>query len=208
MIAKSDDRTVVASGLSHEINDDTCFLELFKPFGEVISANLAVRDPEHNRGGLFGFVTFLTKEAAKQAIRTLNGGSDQRIRKVIRAKQINMPPMDPRYRSIPGIFVPPLLWPFVEEMTAKSDDKTVLASNLTLEIDEDTCLLELFKPYGEVICANLAPIDPERNRGALFGFVTFVTKEGAEQAIRTLNGSGPYGWDKRILKVNWAKQST
>jgi RNA recognition motif-containing protein len=59
-----------------------------------------------------------------------------------------------------------------------------------------------------VIRANLAPIDPERNRGALFGFVTFVTKEGAEQAIRTLNGSGPYGWDKRILKVNWAKQST
>jgi hypothetical protein len=75
--------------------------------------------------------------------------------------------------------VPSTMWPFVEEMTAKSDDKTVLASNLTLEIDEDTCLLELFKPYGEVIRANLAPIDPERNRGALFGFVTFVTKEGA-----------------------------
>jgi RNA recognition motif-containing protein len=93
-------------------------------------------------------------------------------------------------------------------MIAKSDDRTVVASGLSHEINDDTCFLELFKPFGEVISANLAVRDPEHNRGGLFGFVTFVTKEGAEQAIRTLNGSGPYGWDKRILKVNWAKQST
>jgi hypothetical protein len=68
--------------------------------------------------------------------------------------------IDDRFWSIPGVIVPPFMFPFVEEMTAKSDDKTVVVTNLPRHITEDIHLLELFKPFGEVTSAKLAAIDP------------------------------------------------
>ncbi|MCI29842.1 eukaryotic translation initiation factor 3 subunit G-like, partial [Trifolium medium] len=83
--------------------------------------------------------------------------------------------------------VPPSLLDFTKEMIAKSDDKTVLATYLLREIEEDSHLLALFKPIGDVSSAKLA-IAPKTGTSGAYGFVTFVTKEDAQTAIEELNG--------------------
>jgi translation initiation factor 3 subunit G len=84
-------------------------------------------------------------------------------------------------------------------MIAKSDDKTLVVSHITYAIKEDAELLELFQPFGEVSSATLRSA-----LGGRFAFVTFVNKEDAEKAMNTLNDGDPRGWDKRVLKVDWA----
>jgi RNA recognition motif-containing protein len=98
------------------------------------------------------------------------------------------------------MLVPPCLFDFAKEMIAKSDDKTVLATELSRETTEDSHLLELFKHIGDVSSAKLA-INQETGLSGQFGFVTFVTKE--DEAIEELNGY-VYGWDKSIMEVDWA----
>ncbi|CAJ2678543.1 unnamed protein product [Trifolium pratense] len=71
MITKSDDKTVVATYLSHEINEDSHLLDLFKHIGDVSSARLAI-DHKTGLGAGFGFVTFGTKEDAQKAITTMD----------------------------------------------------------------------------------------------------------------------------------------
>ncbi|KAK2392652.1 glycine-rich RNA-binding protein 4, mitochondrial [Trifolium repens] len=72
MIAKSDDKTVLATKLSRETTKDSHLLELFKHIGDVSSAKLAI-DQETGLSGQFGFVTFVIKEDAQKAIEELNG---------------------------------------------------------------------------------------------------------------------------------------
>jgi translation initiation factor 3 subunit G len=113
---------------------------------------------------------------------------------------------DPKNRfltAIPGMLVPSFAWPFVDEMTAKSDDKTLVVSHITREIRKETDFLELFERFGEVSSAKLAPLDPEGTRRGGFGFVTFVNKEDAQKAMDTLNAS-PLGRDNRTLALDWA----
>jgi translation initiation factor 3 subunit G len=100
------------------------------------------------------------------------------------------------------MLVPPCLFDFAKDMIAKSDDKTVLATELSRETTEDSHLLELFKHIGDVSSAKLA-IDQETDLSGQFGFVTFVTKEDAQKAIEQLNGY-VYRWDKSTMEVDWA----
>ncbi|PNX65813.1 eukaryotic translation initiation factor 3 subunit g-like protein [Trifolium pratense] len=86
-------------------------------------------------------------------------------------------------------------------MIAKSDDKTVVTTYLSHEINEDSHLLELFKLIGDVSSARLA-IDHKTGLGAGFGFVTFGTKEDGHKAIKELNGC-VHGWDEATMDVNW-----
>ncbi|XP_045805643.1 eukaryotic translation initiation factor 3 subunit G-like [Trifolium pratense] len=102
---------------------------------------------------------------------------------------------------IPGMVVPPFLFDFTKNELANSDDKTVLATFLSREIREHSHLHDLFTPIGAVHRAKLA-IAPTGTPGG-YGFVTFVTKEDAEKAIKELNGH-VHGWDGRTLKVDWA----
>jgi translation initiation factor 3 subunit G len=107
---------------------------------------------------------------------------------------------------LPGNFVlPDLHWPIVEEMIAKSDDKTLVVTNITRELDnKDTDFLNLFQPFGEVTSATLCPLTRKGNIRGGFGFVTFVTKEDAQKAINTLNGSAQHGRVNHTLTVDWA----
>ncbi|MCI57308.1 eukaryotic translation initiation factor 3 subunit G-like, partial [Trifolium medium] len=90
------------------------------------------------------------------------------------------------------------------EMAAKSDDKTLVVSNITREIREEADFLKLFEPFGEVSSAKLAPARHDGTVLGAVGFVTFVSKEDAERAMNTLNGYGPRGWDQRTLTLDWA----
>lgn len=68
--------------------NDEYLRELFEPFGTVISARVIVdRTTNHPKG--YGFVKFTTKEAAKKAIREMNGYKIQN--KHLRVTQANGP---------------------------------------------------------------------------------------------------------------------
>jgi len=66
----------------------------------------------------------------------------------------------------------------------------------------DAQLAEMFAVHGEVIEARIIT-DRETGRSRGFGFVTMAANEGAQNAIRALNGSSLEG---RALVVNEARE--
>ncbi|PNX80779.1 hypothetical protein L195_g036790 [Trifolium pratense] len=61
---------------------------------------------------------------------------------------------------------------------------------ITAEIGDKADFGKLFEPFGEVKSVTLAPINLRKGtRRGGFGFVTFVNKEDAQQAMDTLNVS-------------------
>lgn len=66
----------------------------------------------------------------------------------------------------------------------------------------DAQLSDLFSPHGEVIEARIIT-DRETGRSRGFGFVTMASSEGAQGAIRALNG---YSVEGRALVVNEARE--
>jgi RNA recognition motif-containing protein len=66
----------------------------------------------------------------------------------------------------------------------------------------DAQLSELFAPHGEVIEARIIT-DRETGRSRGFGFVTMASNDGAQNAIRALNGHSIEG---RALVVNEARE--
>jgi RNA recognition motif-containing protein len=66
----------------------------------------------------------------------------------------------------------------------------------------DAQLSELFSPHGEVVEARIIT-DRETGRSRGFGFVTMASNDGAQNAIRALNGHSIEG---RALVVNEARE--
>ncbi|HYF60306.1 MAG TPA: RNA-binding protein, partial [Burkholderiaceae bacterium] len=66
----------------------------------------------------------------------------------------------------------------------------------------DAQLTEMFAAHGEVIEARIIT-DRETGRSRGFGFVTMANNDGAQNAIRALNGSSLEG---RALVVNEARE--
>lgn len=75
----------------------------------------------------------------------------------------------------------------------------LFVGNLSWSVDGDT-LRELFAQAGNVVDARvIKERDSGRSRG--FGFVTFETEEGAENAIRDFHGKELNGRPLRIDKA-------
>src|SRR5262245_66386007 len=72
--------------------------------------------------------------------------------------------------------------------------------NLSYNTTEND-LQDLFSKHGPVTEANLV-VDRMSGRPRGFAFVTMATKEGAEAAIKALNGAD---WNGRALTVNEAR---
>ena len=72
--------------------------------------------------------------------------------------------------------------------------------NLSYNITEND-LQDAFSKHGPVTEANLV-VDRMSGRPRGFAFVTMATREGAEAAIKALNGTE---WDGRALTVNEAR---
>jgi len=73
-------------------------------------------------------------------------------------------------------------------------------------ISEDACesdLQDLFRPFGPVARVYLAK-DKVTNQSKGFAFVSYVKREDATRAMKSLQG---YGYDHLILNVEWAKPS-
>ncbi|KAK2455638.1 RNA-binding (RRM/RBD/RNP motifs) family protein [Trifolium repens] len=102
------------------------------------------------------------------------------------------------------VMVPSFLFPLIQEMADKSDDKTLVVSNITRDIRDNAKFLALFQPYGKVESAKLLPCHSEKDFLGDIGFVTFESKKDAQQAMYELNGAGPRGKDGRVLILDWA----
>jgi len=81
-----------------------------------------------------------------------------------------------------------------------SMDTKLYVGNLSYKITEND-LQDLFSQHGPVTEVNLM-IDKMSGRPRGFAFVTMATKEGAEAAIKALNGGE---WEGRALTVNEAR---
>jgi len=74
-------------------------------------------------------------------------------------------------------------------------------------LSEDACesdLQDLFRPFGPIARVYLAK-DKITNQSKGFAFVSYIKREDAARAIKSLQG---YGYDHLILNVEWAKPST
>jgi len=83
------------------------------------------------------------------------------------------------------------------------DAATLRVTNLSEEATEAD-LNELFKPFGHLSRVFLAK-DKITNNSKGFAFVSYVRREDAARAIKSLQG---FGYDHLILNVEWAKPST
>ncbi|XP_057289553.1 eukaryotic translation initiation factor 3 subunit G-like isoform X2 [Hydractinia symbiolongicarpus] len=84
----------------------------------------------------------------------------------------------------------------------QNEAATLRVTNLS----EDACeadLQELFRPFGPIARVYLAK-DKQTNQSKGFAFVSYVKREDASRAIKSLQG---YGYDHLILNVEWAKPS-
>jgi len=80
---------------------------------------------------------------------------------------------------------------------------TLRVTNLSEEASEAD-LQDLFKPFGHLSRVFLAK-DKISNQSKGFAFVSYVKREDAARAIKSLQG---FGYDHLILNVEWAKPST
>jgi cold-inducible RNA-binding protein len=78
--------------------------------------------------------------------------------------------------------------------------KNLYVGNLSYDTSEDG-LRTLFSEYGEIASVNVIT-DRETGRPRGFAFVEMATEEGAQSAMRALNGKMV---DNREIKVNEAK---
>jgi len=91
--------------------------------------------------------------------------------------------------------------------TMNSRRQTDEAATLRVtNLSEDACeadLQELFRPFGPIARVYLAK-DKITNQSKGFAFVSYIKREDAARAIKSLQG---YGYDHLILNVEWAKPS-
>mmetsp|Transcript_7787 Transcript_7787/g.8518 ORF Transcript_7787/g.8518 Transcript_7787/m.8518 type:complete len:434 (-) Transcript_7787:293-1594(-) len=78
---------------------------------------------------------------------------------------------------------------------------TLFLGDLSVVCDEEK-LFNLFRPFGEIESVELKKSDRDPQRAHLgFGFIKFVHHEGAERAVREVNGMFFLG---RAIRVGWA----
>jgi len=91
--------------------------------------------------------------------------------------------------------------------TMNSRRQTDEAATLRVtNLSEDACesdLQDLFRPFGPIARVYLAK-DKITNQSKGFAFVSYIKREDAARAIKSLQG---YGYDHLILNVEWAKPS-
>jgi len=91
--------------------------------------------------------------------------------------------------------------------TMNSRRQTDEAATLRVtNLSEDACesdLQDLFRPFGPIARVYLAK-DKVTNQSKGFAFVSYIKREDAARAIKSLQG---YGYDHLILNVEWAKPS-
>lgn len=167
---------VFVKNFGDEIKDDEGLKEMFKEFGEIVSATVAKEDGDNPKVKGFGFVAFATPEAAERAVEAMNG-------KEFNGRQIYVGRAQKkaeRQAELKKKF---------EEAKAQRMNKyagvNLYVKNLDDTIDDEKLKRE-FQAFGSITSAKVMTDSNGRSKG--FGFVCFSTAEEATKAVTDMNG--------------------
>lgn len=163
--------------------DNKIMYDTFSTFGNILSCKVATDEEGNSRG--YGFVHFESEEAANQAIAKVNG-------MLLNDKKVYV-----------GKFVPKK--EREKQLGEKAKQFTnVFVKNFGEEIESDDKLKDMFVEHGDIVSAKVMADEHGKSRG--FGFVSFVTPEGAEAACNAMNNKElPSG---KTLYVGRAQKKT
>ncbi|XP_016060275.1 PREDICTED: polyadenylate-binding protein 1-like, partial [Miniopterus natalensis] len=158
--------------------DNKALYDTFSTFGNILSCKV-VCDDHGSRG--FGFVHFETREAAQQAISTMNG-------MLLNDRKVFVSHFKSRQER-------------EAELGARAVEFTnIYVKNLQVDVDEQG-LEELFAQFGKMLSVKVMRDDSGHSRG--FGFVNFEKHEEAQKAVMDMNGKEVRG---RLLYVGRAQK--
>ncbi|CAK6447909.1 unnamed protein product, partial [Pipistrellus nathusii] len=158
--------------------DNKALYDTFSIFGNILSCKV-VCDDHGSRG--FGFVHFETREAAQQAISTMNG-------MLLNNRKVFVSQFKSRQER-------------EAELGVRATEFTnVYVKNLKTDIDEQG-LEELFSQFGKTLSVKVMRDDSGQSRG--FGFVNFEKHEEAQKAVTDMNGKEVRG---QLLYVGRAQK--
>ncbi|CAK9779623.1 polyadenylate binding protein [Cutaneotrichosporon oleaginosum] len=143
--------------------DNKALHDTFAAFGNILSCKVATDENGNSRG--YAFVHYETGEAAEAAIKSVNGML-LNDKKVYVGHHISKKERQSK----------------VEEQRAKFTN--VFIKNLDPELDQ-AGLMDLFKPFGEIVSAALGKDEDGKGKG--FAFVNYVSHEAAKAAVDELN---------------------
>ncbi len=163
---------VYVKNFGDELNDETLY-EMFKPFGEITSHSVMIKDGK-SRG--FGFVAFDNADSAEEAVKDLNGKKlgDEKILYVGRAQKKQERQMELK-RKFEQIKI---------ERMSRYQGVNLYVKNLDDTIDDERLRKE-FAPFGTITSAKVM-MEDGRSKG--FGFVCFSAAEEATKAVTEMNG--------------------
>ncbi|XP_012583899.1 PREDICTED: polyadenylate-binding protein 1-like isoform X2 [Condylura cristata] len=158
--------------------DNKALYDTFSAFGNILSCKV-VCDRNGSRG--FGFVHFETREAARQAIDTMNG-------MLLNDRKVYVGHFKSRRER-------------EAELGAQAMEFTnIYVKNLHADVDEGA-LQGLFSPFGKMLSVKVMRDSGGHSRG--FGFVNFEKHEDAHKAVAAMHGKELSG---RLLYVGRAQK--
>lgn len=168
---------------THQLRD------AFAPFGQISDCKI-IRDPQTLKSKGYGFVSFIKKEDAENAITGMNGqwiGS-----RAIRTNWASRKPPAPNSKESQK----PLSF---EEVYGQSSPTncTVYCGGILAGLTEEL-MQKTFSPYGPI-----QEIRVFKDKG--YAFVRFSTKEAATQAIVSIHGTEV---NAHTVKCSWGKESS
>lgn len=143
--------------------DNKALHDTFSAFGHILSCKVVLDERGESRG--YGFVHFETQEAADQAIEKVNG-------MLLNGKKVFVGPHITRKERRSKL----------DEL--KANFTNVFFKNLDESVDEER-LKTIFEPFGEIQSMIIQRDDDGKSRG--FGFVNYVSHDGAQAAVDKLN---------------------
>lgn len=173
--SQSQPRTLYVGNLDPSITEEL-ILALFSQMGPVNGCKI-INDPT-NSSDPYCFVEYLDHQHAATALHTMN-------KRVCLGKELKV-----NWATSPGNSGP-------KQDTSKHYH--IFVGDLSPEIETQQ-LRDAFSPFGEISDCRVVR-DPQTLKSKGYGFVSFVKKTDAENAISTMNGQ----WlGSRAIRTNWA----
>ncbi|XBW36212.1 hypothetical protein QEN19_001792 [Hanseniaspora menglaensis] len=157
--APADAFSLHVGGLDKSVNESILY-DLFSPIGLVGSIKIC-RDTVTGDSLGYAYVNFQNKESAESAI-----------------EQLNFTPINGKSCRI--------TWAQKDPSVLRTGAGNIFIKNLALDID-DKVLNETFSVFGEILSSKVAVDASGKSRG--FGFVQYKTKDAADDAILSMNGT-------------------
>mmetsp|Transcript_7517 Transcript_7517/g.24040 ORF Transcript_7517/g.24040 Transcript_7517/m.24040 type:complete len:641 (-) Transcript_7517:80-2002(-) len=166
--------------------DHKQLFDTFCSFGTIMSCKVVLDDTGASKG--YGFVHYDSEESAQKAIAAVNGAK-------IEDKELFVAPFVPKK----------------ERQSSSTTFTNLYIKQLPDNIQSDSDLLDMFKPFGTVTSVHLS-MDPETKKSKGFGFVNYDDAASAKAALDELNGkefpSTVEGEPAKVLYVGRAQKKS